>query len=149
MFELLRKDSADHGLAIGIKENFKPCLITEGDDDNEILTVEATVSDKNIRFITGYCPQEIDNVQRRQNFFSKLNEEICSAQLAGKSIFIELDANSKLGSKIIPGDPCEKISENGKLLLILLEKHENLILLNKSPKCRGVITRSLKVNGKI
>ena len=57
------------GLAIGIKENFKPCLITEGDDDNEILTVEATVSDKNIRFITGYGNQETDNVQRRQNFF--------------------------------------------------------------------------------
>ena len=60
--------------------------------------------------------------------------------------FIELDANSKLGSNIIPGDPCQQPSENGKLLLELLEQHPNLTLLNKTNLCEGTITRSRTAN---
>ena len=105
VFELLRTNSGGGGLAIGVKEHFNPCLIMEGNDEIEMMTVEATINDKKIRFITGYGPQETDSDDKRHLFFSKLNEEICSAELAGRSIFIEFDANSKLGSKVIPGDP--------------------------------------------
>ena len=47
--------------------------------------------------------------RRRQNiaFFLALETEIEKATLAGKSIVIETDANSKLGSKYIPNDPHE------------------------------------------
>ena len=66
--------------------------------------------------------------------------------MSGCSIFIEFDANSKLGSNIIPGDPCQSPSENGKLLLELLEQHPNLTLLNKTNLCEGIITRSRTAN---
>ena len=45
-----------------------------------------------------------------------------------QSIDIEFDANSKVGNKIIPGDHCETPTENGKLLLEILDQHENLVL---------------------
>ena len=37
-------------------------------------------------------------------FFVALKEEISKVQLAGKSLIIELDANSKLGPEYVPGD---------------------------------------------
>ena len=43
-------------------------------------------------------------------------EEFKKAKLAGCSVFIELDANGKLGPETIKGDLCEK-SDNGELLL--------------------------------
>ena len=52
----------------------------------------------------------------------ELMEEIVKAELAGKSILIELDANSKLGNDIIPGDPHSQ-SENGKLLAGIIRRH--------------------------
>ena len=41
---------------MGFKEELKPVLISEGDDDIEIITVEATVDDHKIRFTTAYGP---------------------------------------------------------------------------------------------
>ena len=54
-------------------------------------------------------------------------------------MFIELDTNSKLGADIIKGDPHD-ISENGELLLNVIESN-NLIVVNASNLCKGVITR--------
>ena len=52
---------------------------------------------------------------------------------------IELDANSKLGPQIIPGDiHCQ--SENGKILAGIIERH-GLVLGNSLDQCEGVITR--------
>ena len=42
---------------------------------------------------------------------NRSTEAFFSAMLS--SIFIEFDANSKVGKDIIPGDPCEKATENG------------------------------------
>ena len=148
IFKLLRTESLGGGLVIGIKEEFNPVLISEGDDLCELITVEASVNNHEIRFITAYGPQETDK-NRKYDFFSKLNEEICAAELAGKSVYIEMDANSKVGSEHIKGDPCEKPTENGKLLLDILEQHENLILLNSTNLCEGVITRNRTANDNI
>ena len=45
-------------------------------------------------------PKKID----RTPFFCALEQEILKAKLAGKSVIIEMDANSKLGPEIIPLD---------------------------------------------
>ena len=50
-----------------------------------------------------------------------------------------MDANAKVGNKVVPGDPHE-VSDNGKLLLDLVER-QNLRILNSSPKRSGVVTR--------
>ena len=62
-----------------------------------------------------YGPQE-DEVEKSKSFFTKLDEEVKSVQSAGALVCIELDANSKLGPSIIPGDPKAQ-SKNGKLLM--------------------------------
>ena len=54
-------------------------------------------------------------------------------------IIIALDANAKLGSSIIKGDP-NMMSSNGQILLNLLQR-QNLTVANASEKCKGTITR--------
>ena len=61
------------------------------------------------------------------------------SELAGKSIIIELDANSKPGKQKIPKDPHEQ-SPNGKLLANIVERHA-LVVANSSERCTGAITR--------
>ena len=59
---------------------------------------------------------------------------------------MELDANSKLGAKIIPGDPKEQ-SKNGELLEKVITEND-LIVVNATDICSGVITRFRKtING--
>ena len=62
--------------------------------------------------------------------------------MAGALVCMELDANSKLGPKIIPGDPHSQ-SENGKLLEDFLEEND-LIVVNGMDVCEGNITRFRK-----
>ena len=61
------------------------------------------------------------------------------AELAGKSINIEMDANSKLGPTLVPGDKHPQ-SENGQILAGIIERH-GLLIGNALPQCEGVITR--------
>ena len=51
-----------------------------------------------------------------------LEEEISKAQSAGKSIIIEIDANSKLGPTYIKRDP-KSMSLNGRILSGIIERH--------------------------
>ena len=55
-------------------------------------------------------------------FFLALEQEMLKAELAGKSILIEMDANSKLGPQYIPGDMHHQ-TENGKLLAGIIDRH--------------------------
>jgi hypothetical protein len=123
-----------------VKEDFEPVLISEGTDQAEIVIVEATFGDKHVRFINGYGRQENDTEQNRKEFFNQLDEDIERAKLSESMICIEMDANAKLSAEIIKGDPNE-MSSNGKLLHELTTKH-NLIVVNATNKCTGVITRS-------
>ena len=54
-------------------------------------------------------------------------------------VCVEMDANTKLGNKIIKGDPNEQ-SKNGKLLERVVEDN-SLIVVNGTNLCDGVITR--------
>ena len=62
-------------------------------DDFELLVVEIKIANRNIRVISGYGPQESWVESARMPFFLALEEEVVKAQLAGKSILIEFDAN--------------------------------------------------------
>ena len=118
----------------------KPVSI--GDDDEVVLTVQVTIMEQKVRFINGYGPQENSNEEVKANFFNKLDEQVKSAQMAGTFICIELDANSKLGSALIPGDPKPQ-SSNGKLLQRFIEEND-LICVNGTTLCEGVTTRFRK-----
>ena len=58
-----------------------------------------------------------------------------------------MDANSKLGAAFIPGDPCEQ-SKNGKLLQKVIEEND-LIVVNGTDVCKGLITRFRKTKNSI
>ena len=69
----------------------------------EILVVEIKICDIPVRLITGYGPQESAGLDKRLSFYSRLDEEIASAQESGCGVLIELDCNAKLGDQIIKG----------------------------------------------
>ena len=141
IFEHIRNLSAGGGLLTAVHKSMKPVSVSY-EDAEEILVVEANLSNSKVRFINGYGPQENSPEESRKPFFERLDLEIKRAKLAGCLICIEMDSNSKLGPKIIPGDPKPK-SENGKLLENVINEND-LIIVNASNKCEGLITRYRK-----
>ena len=138
VFEAIR-NKAKGGTIIGAHKALKPCLIIEYSDDFELLVIEIKISNREVRIISGYGPQECWSENERMPFFLALEQEIIKAEIEGKSIIIEMDANSKLGPLIIPGDKHEQ-SENGKVLADIIERH-GLTIGNAMAKCDGLITR--------
>ena len=114
-------------------------LIQEINDPFELLVVEIKVAKKEIRIISGYGPQENWSPAQREPFFQALEDEVVKAELAGKSVFIEADFNSKLGKEYIPNDPHTQ-DKNGKLLADIV-KRQNLTVANGLMVCNGTITR--------
>ena len=94
---------------------------------------------KPLEFYSGCGPQENWQEDKRRPFFIALEAEIVKAEITGKSVIIEVDANSKLGKKYIPNDPHE-VSPNGKILADVIERHA-LIVANGSRRCTGLVTR--------
>jgi hypothetical protein len=137
-FEAIREKKGG-GTMIAVHQDLNPKLIEEYSNDFELLVVEIDTKEENIRVITGYGPQENWEEERRLPFFIALEIEIEKATLAGKAVIIEMDANSKLGSKYIPEDP-HGMTPNGSLLAGIIER-QNLIVGNGSDKCQRVITR--------
>ena len=76
----------------------------------------------------------------RMQFFSALEQEISRAEMAGKSILIQMDANSKLGPNIIPGDPHQR-SPNGRILAGIIDRHGLVVVIGLMDKCEDIVTR--------
>ena len=91
-------------------------------------------------FITGYGPQENLSEVERMSFFLALEQEISRAELAGRSIIIAMDANSKLGPEIIPSDP-HQITPNGQILAGIVSRHGMVVVNGLKNKCEGTVTR--------
>ena len=108
--------------------------------------VEVETKENSIRIIGGYGPQENWEEKKRLPFFLALEIEIEKAELEGKSIVIEIDANSKLGPDYIPKDP-HKMSPNGFLLSGIIKRHA-LCVANGSEKSQGTITRRRVTQGR-
>ena len=138
IFEAIRP-AKNGGTMCAIKENLNPRLIEEYSNPFELLVVEIEVKNKAIRIITGCGPQENWEEEKRRPFFLALEAEIVEAELAGKSVLIEMDSNSKLGTKYIPNNPHD-ISPNGKIIASIIDRHA-LIVVNGLERCKGLITR--------
>ena len=126
---------------IGAHNSLEPILIQEYSEEFELIIVEIKVEGKPICVILGYGPQECWNLDKRMPFFTALEEEVTKAELAGRSVIISFDANSKMGHKYIPGDP-HSISENGKVIEGILERHALSVGNGLAGKSRGTITRA-------
>ena len=144
IFEKYREHFNGGGLMSAVHENLNPILIA--DENSEFLVVDISGNFGVIRTINCYGPQENMPLEVRSDFFIELEKRIIIAKSENKMICIECDANSKLGKSWIPGDPHE-ISANGKLLADMIS-NQNLVVVNSTDKCHGVITRFKKtING--
>ena len=103
IFEAIR-NKAGGGTMIGVKKALEPILVEEYSGEIELLVVEAKMSDKHVRIMLGYGPQETWPLEQRLPFFEALEEEITKAGLNGTSVIISFYANSKLGTEWIPKD---------------------------------------------
>ena len=138
-FESIR--SKKHGGSlIGVHKALEPVLIEEYNDDFELLVVEIQIANKEIRLITGYGPQENLCEMERMSFFLALEQEIIRAEMAGKSVIIAMDANSKLGPELIPNDPNER-TPNGQILADIMLRHGLAVVNGMQNKCEGTVTR--------
>ena len=100
-----------------------------------------------IRFINAYGVQEGAAMEEKVNFYSILEEEIALSLASGNMLCIAMVANAKLGKNYIRGD-IHELSQNGRLLLNLVERF-NLLVVNSTAKCNGIVTRMKRVKIKI
>ena len=143
IFEKIRKKSGGGGLLTAVHKNLEPVSVSSDEnEDDEILVVEAKLQTQKIRLVNAYGPQEDEVEDLKKSFYNKLDEVVKSAKIAGAFICIEMDANSKLGPNIIPGDPHPQ-SKNGKMLESFLNEND-LIVVNGLDLCEGKITRFRK-----
>ena len=82
IFEAIRKGKAKGGTMIGVHKALRPILITELNDPFELIVVEITVGNREIRVMSGYGPQESWSPEMREPFFQALEEEVIKAELA-------------------------------------------------------------------
>ena len=139
VFEAIRKKQKG-GTLIAAHKSLDPILIEEYSDDFELLVIEVKIGGRDVRVLSGYGPQENWKLKDKKPFFKALEEEIVKAKLSNKFIYIEMDANAKLGPTVIEGDPHNQ-SENGKLLHDIVIRHALIVMNNVKRKCTGKITR--------
>ena len=140
IYELIRKNSGGGGLAIGVDKNLNPVWIDEGNDEVEVITVEARADDFRFRCVAAYGPQEGDKIEKKEQFWGKLNNEVENASTDDCGFILQMDGNMKAGSKIIPGDP-HPINTNGKMFKEFLDQNSHLTVVNSLSLCNGLITR--------
>ena len=140
IYELTRKNSGGGGLAIGIDKNLNPVWIDEGNDEVEVLTVEASADHFIFRCVAAYGPQDGDIMEKKTKFWSKLSNEVENASLAECGFILQMDGNLKAGPEIIPGDP-HPINVNGKMFKEFLLNNSHLTVVNSLDLCSGLITR--------
>ena len=114
--------------------------ISEGDNDVEILVVEISVSELQIRCIAAYGPQEGASVDKKENFWSRVSAEIEDAIENEKAIIFQMDGNLWGGPELIKNDP-NKCNSNGILFKQFLAKFPFLTVVNNLDLCEGSITR--------
>ena len=114
----------------------------------EALSVEIYLKDIKIRCCVAYGCQENDINERKEAFWSYLDEEVLQADSSGSGFVLHFDGNLWAGNKIVPGDPRPQ-NRNGKLFQDFLERYPHLSVVNSIPQCEGLITRSRACNGVI
>ena len=73
IFEVVRPNCPTGGsILTGVHKNLHPVFISGGEDESEILVVQAKIGNYNCRFINGYGPQEYDKLEERINFYARL-----------------------------------------------------------------------------
>ena len=146
IFEVVRSNAKGGSILTALHSNLQPVYISGGEDDMEILVIQAKIGNSNCRFINAYGPQEYATLEDKIAFYARLDQEVKNAKLFNCLVCLEMDANAKVGYNVIKNDP-NAMSDNGEYLMELMERN-NLIICNATDKCEGTITRErVTVNG--
>ena len=134
------RNSSGGGLITAVDLQLDSVHISAEDIDAEILVVQIVVNKLKIRVINAYGPQDDDPISEKIQFWTTLEKEILAAKGENCEIIIQMDANAKVGERILPGNPHKVPDTNGLELIALLDR-QNLALLNADNRCNGSITR--------
>ena len=129
-----------------IKE-LQAAFVRTGGDKVEALSVDIFFRNEKIRVCVAYGCQESDPIEKKNDFWKFLDEEIESAEQNDSGFILHFDGNLWAGQNIIPGDP-KKQNRNGKLFQQFLDQHKTLTVVNSLDICEGLITRVRNKNGK-
>ena len=144
IFETNRPQNGGGGLLTAVNEKFQPSLLETVNNNPDILIVQCKISNYDINLINGYGPQESETMEEKLKFFSCFETAIVNSKLNGNLICSQLDANSKIGLENLKSDP-NNMSPNGQLLMEIVNRN-NLIVVNSTSKCSGIITRIRKTS---
>ena len=140
IFELNRQHKAGGGLAIGALEDVEPVLISEGDDNTEVLVIEISASRMEIRCICAYGPQENHSMDKKSKFWARLATEVEHAVENEKAVILQMDGNLWAGQEVVKNDP-HRCNQNGQLFRDFLKMFPQLYVVNNLDLCEGLITR--------
>ena len=143
IFELVRQTKTGGGIAIGALADVEPVLLSEGNDNVEVLVIEIIASGLKIRCVCGYGPQENHCISKKNDFLSRLSVEVEDANDNDAAVIIQMDGNMWAGPEVIKNDP-HQCNQNGKLLKNFIENFPHLCLVNSLDICQGLITRRRK-----
>ena len=144
IYEFVRQNGdGGGGLALGCDKDLNPAWVREGNDQVEAISVEICLKNMKIRCCNAYGFQENENVDKKDAFWTYLDEEVREAENAGSGFLLHFDGNLWAGSEIIPGDVRPQ-NKNGRLFQQFLERNKNLTVVNSLPLCQESITRSRK-----
>ena len=146
IFELVRETKEGGGLALGCVKELNPVLVRKGDDEVEAMSVDISVKTMRIRCVVAYGCQENSLVEKKNKFWSFIEEEVAASWNSGFGFILQCDGNLWAGQDIIPGDPRQQ-NNNGKLFKEFLSRNPNLSVVNSLPLCEGVVTRIRNKNG--
>ena len=133
IFEVVRKNSNGGSILTAVHSNLQPVYISGGEDDMEILVIQAKIGNYNCRFINAYGPQEYAKLEDKIAFYARLDQEVKNAKFYNCMVCLEMDANAKVGLEVIKNDP-NQMSSNGEYLVDFTERN-NLIICNATDMC--------------
>ena len=145
---LRKKEKAGGGLALGCLKDLNPCLVSEGGENVEVISIDIFLKSIKIRCCAAYGPQEGDSIEKKEAFWEHLDKEVYEAEKLGSGFILQFDGNLWAGKKLVPGDPRPQ-NKNGKFLEQFLNRNPRLTIVNSLPQCQGLVTRSRLKNGSL
>ena len=117
LYELIRDNNPGQGggLCIGVSKDLPSCLLREGGQEVECLSVQVQVGQQEVVVVNGYGPQMVASQVKKEQFWEYLEREVVEADRDEKMLVIQMDANCWLGANCISGDPNKLANSNGKL----------------------------------
>ena len=140
VYEHTRTSNKGGGLAICVLKDLNPAFIRDGGEVAEALTVNIHLKNITISCNTAYGPQESAPIQKKNEFWSYLQEECERARNEGKGFLLQGDLNAWLGPHILESDTKPQ-NLNGKMLVKFVENN-CLTIVNCLPICQGTKTWS-------